>query len=110
MREDEHLSTQKKGKNLWFTVSGDVDHHTSKNIKQRIDSEVFITCPECIYLDLSRVEFMDSSGLGLILGRYRTATELGIGFALIEPTDAVMRILKISGCDKLINIIKKKTG
>ena len=106
--ENDVLKIEKKGRSLWFTVCGDVDHHTSKKIRQQIDSEIFVTSPKDVFLDLSKVDFMDSSGLGLILGRYQIATELGIAFSVYEPCDAVMRLLKLSGCEKILNIIKKK--
>ena len=88
-------------------VIGDIDHHSAKKIRNKIDSEMFITRPESVVLDLSGVEFMDSSGLGLILGRYKTATELGIPFSVSDPTEAVMKIHSLSGCGKFINIRKK---
>ncbi|MBQ7714766.1 MAG: anti-sigma factor antagonist [Clostridia bacterium] len=91
-----------------FIITGEVDHHSAKRIKKLIDSEIFIGAPRNVVLDLSSVDFMDSSGLGLILGRYKISTELGIPFYLSEPAPSVMKILKISGCDRMINIIKRK--
>ena len=44
---------------------------------------------------------MDSSGLGLILGRYQLSKEIGCSFVLKNPNENVMKILKIAGCDKL---------
>ncbi len=102
------LECKKKGDEMWVKITGDIDHHTAKTVRKRIDSELFISMPKEIWLDLSSVNFMDSSGLGLILGRYKTATELGIGFYVYEPTDAVRKILKLSGCEKIVNIVQKK--
>ena len=103
-----HLEIIKTDKYEKFCVKGEVDHHTASDIRRRIDSEIFISRPEKVLLDLSGVEFMDSSGLGLILGRYKTATELGCEFALYEPAEAALKILKLAGCDKIIRIIRKK--
>ena len=89
-------------------LTGDIDHHSAKLIRKRIDSEMFINRPYELRLDLSQIEFMDSSGLGLILGRYQTATEMGIGFSIYEPSPSVCKILKLSGLEKMINIIRGK--
>ena len=104
----ENLECTVKGSDLFVKLKGDIDHHSAKIIRKRIDSELFIKRPEELCLDLSEIEFMDSSGLGLILGRYQTATEMGIGFSLYDPSPSVCKILKISGCEKMINIIKRK--
>ena len=93
---------------LTFKISGDIDHHSVKNIKDIIDLKIVEIRPDTVYLDLSEVSFMDSSGLGLILGRYQTSSKLGIKFALLKPSEAVFRIIRISGCEKIINIIGKK--
>ena len=93
---------------LHVKLKGDIDHHSAKGIRKRIDSELFILRPEEIRLDLSAIDFMDSSGLGLILGRYQTATEMGIDFTLFEPSESVCKILKLSGCEKMINIVRRK--
>ena len=105
----DNLQIVRDGASTIFKVSGDIDHHSAKGIRNRIDSELFVSRPEKTYLDLSSVDFMDSSGLGLILGRYKLATELGADFALLDPTPAVLRIVKLGGCDKIIKIVRKKT-
>ena len=106
---DELLTVVRTDDTLKFIICGDIDHHTAKIIKKQIDSEIFVHRPNAVLLDLERVDFMDSSGLGLILGRYQLATKLGVAFALYEPTPSVVKLLKLSGCDKIINIIQKRS-
>ena len=93
---------------LRVKLRGEIDHHSAKYMRKKIDSELFITRPNEMYLDLSGIEFMDSSGLGLILGRYPTATEMGIGFTLYDPSPSVLKIIKLSGCERIINVITRK--
>ena len=88
-------------------MKGDIDHHSAKRIKNTVDAEIFVNRPDRLVLDLSHVNFMDSSGLGLILGRYQTATKLGIEFSVYEPTEPVMKLIKLAGCDKIINIERR---
>jgi len=92
------------GKSLTIFIEGDIDHHNARPIRSRIDTKVFIQRPDELILDLSRVSFMDSSGLGLILGRYTKAVELGIEFKVANPTPQIKRILDLAGTDRLIKI------
>lgn len=97
-----------KNNDVYFKITGEIDHHSVKSIKEIIDTEIIMLRPPKIYLDLSEVSFMDSSGLGLILGRYQISKKICVDFAVYKPSDAVYRIIKMSGCDKFIKIIGKK--
>lgn len=85
-------------------ISGDIDHHSSKELREEIDLEIVRARPQCVVFDLTECEFMDSSGLGLILGRFRKCGEYGCEFKLVNPGAKTMRILRMAGADKLINI------
>lgn len=87
-------------------VKGEIDHHNAKAARRRIDRELESSRPRELILDLSGVNFMDSSGLGLILGRYTKAKDLGISFAVQKPTAATMKILTLAGGERMIKIIK----
>lgn len=92
------------GRTLTIFLEGDIDHHNARPIRSRIDTKVYIQRPDELILDLSRVSFMDSSGLGLILGRYTKAVELGILFKVQNPTPQIRRILDLAGTERLIKI------
>ena len=87
-------------------VRGEIDHHNAKAARRRIDRELESSRPRELRLDLSGVNFMDSSGLGLILGRYTKAKDLGVAFAVQNPTPATMKILTLAGGERMIKIIK----
>ena len=74
----------------------------------QIDDELYKLRPRKLTLDLSRVEFMDSSGLGLILGRFNKASEIGTEFTLLNPADSVRKILDVAGIARVIKIERKK--
>lgn len=101
---DSNLKSITSGKSLTIFLEGDIDHHNARNVRSKIDTKVFIQRPDELILDLSRVSFMDSSGLGLILGRYTKALELGISFKVANPTPQIKRILDLAGTDRLIKI------
>lgn len=107
MKSEDNLKLRYVGTTAIFSVLGEIDHHSAKVIKNAVDAELLVKRPDALVLDLSAVNFMDSSGLGLILGRYQSATKLGIEFSLYEPTEAVMKLLKIAGCDRIINITRR---
>ena len=101
---DNPLRTITAGRTLTVFLEGDIDHHSARQIRSRIDTKVYIQRPDELILDLSRVCFMDSSGLGLILGRYAKAVELGIAFKVANPTPEIRRILDLAGTERLIKI------
>ena len=73
-------------------------------MRSKIDTKLYIQRPEELILDLSGVNFMDSSGLGLILGRYTKAVELGILFKVANPSPQIRKILDLAGTERLIKI------
>lgn len=85
-------------------VCGEIDHHAARDVRYIIDLEMAKAHPKSLVLDLSGVSFMDSSGLGLILGRYNKAVELGIEFAVKKPSASAARILKAAGAGRIIKI------
>ncbi len=88
---------------LTAKLSGELDHHMASCVRQSIDDEFFSKRPLKLRLDLSGVNFMDSSGLGLIMGRYARAKAAECPFALCGVDERCMKMLKMSGMDKLIS-------
>ncbi|MBR2431798.1 MAG: anti-sigma factor antagonist [Clostridia bacterium] len=88
------------------SLSGEVDHHGAVGVRSDIDELIFEKRPKKLVLDLSSVSFMDSSGLGLIMGRYSLMKDLGGKLLLKDPPSAVMRILSLAGIERLIRIEK----
>ena len=52
-------------------LEGDLDHHSAKNMRESIDYEANKKKPKILKLDFGSIQFMDSSGIGLVMGRYR---------------------------------------
>lgn len=89
---------------LKIKIRGDIDHHSAKGIRDRIDNEIFSKRPSTVVLDLSVVEFMDSSGLGLIMGRYANSKEIGANFLIYRPCKRVKKILELAGVERIMEI------
>jgi len=99
-----NVSKDKKDDMITFRITGDIDHHSAGTIRERIDRETMEEKPKRLALDLSGTDFMDSSGLGLILGRMRKCQEMDIGFVLLNPTPPILKILRLAGVEKMMEI------
>ncbi len=92
------------GKTLTVYIRGEIDHHTAVSIRQGIDAMLFERRPERLVMDLSAVGFMDSSGLGLIMGRYSIMRELGGELVVYNPCRETWSILTLAGMERIIRI------
>ena len=91
---------------LYVKLNGDIDHHSAKYIREEIDRELYKYQPSTMIMDLSDVDFMDSSGLGLILGRYTKINMFGGVLKVANPSERIEEMLIMAGTDKLIPIEK----
>lgn len=104
MTECENIEIVYEKHVLKIKIRGDIDHHSAKGIRDRIDNEIFSKRPSTVVLDLSVVEFMDSSGLGLIMGRYANSKEIGASFLIYKPCKRVKKILELAGVERIMEI------
>lgn len=100
------LTTLVKDDKMIIYLSGEIDHHTSREIRDGVDRLIITHRPKAFILDLSGVDFMDSSGLGLVLGRFRKIKELGGEMYIANASDRTMKILKMAGVDKIIKSVE----
>ena len=91
-----------------FYIKGELDHHSVRDIREKIDSKLVDYRPQSVVMDLNEVTFTDSAGLGLVLGRYTRISGYGGELKLINVPDAFMKILRLSGAEKFFKIIQKK--
>ena len=82
-------------------LSGELDHHHAKEIREAIDFAVREQYPPVVVLDFRQVSFMDSSGIGLIMGRSRLMEEYGGTLEIHNPPAHIRKVLRISGADRL---------
>ena len=82
-------------------LTGEIDHHTAAHMREKIDLGVESTLPRELILDFSGVTFMDSSGIGLIMGRYKLMQSIGGSLRVVNAPAAIKKIMKLSGLDLL---------
>ncbi len=90
---------------LECALHGEVDHHSARALRERLDTELFMHRPRLFLLSLEHVSFMDSSGLGLILGRLAVARELACEMRLIRVNKRIRTILNLAGAERLRGIV-----
>ena len=84
------------GGTLAAYLTGEIDHHSAQQLRGEIDSQIDARLPELLTLDFSGVTFMDSSGVGLILGRSRRVTGLGGRLSVQNAPPTVKKMLDIA--------------
>lgn len=89
---------------LFVELSGEIDHHTCADIRAGVDEEIDRFHPEKLTLDFGAVSFMDSSGIGLVMGRYRLMEPYGGKIELINVPPALRHVMRIAGLYKLAQI------
>lgn len=94
----------KEDKLLVIKFTEEIDHHTTEKIRRRADYEIERYIPRKIIFDFNKVSFMDSAGIGLLLGRYKNATVLGAKVELKNVNKSIYKILKMSGITRLIPV------
>lgn len=95
-------------KTLVVVLDGEIDHHTCVEIRERVDREYQKNRAKDLLFDFANVSFMDSSGIGMLMGRYRSVM-IGRGsMGVYNVSKEVDRILHISGIYKLMKVYENK--
>lgn len=89
---------------LCIGLYGEIDHHSAVNLRQELDELILQKQPLRLVLDLSRIEFMDSAGLGLLMGRYRLMQSIGGVMVVSNANARVIKILRLSGMERFFEI------
>ena len=110
IKDSTSYQSVREGDELRVRICGEIDHHNAVMIRRDIDSEIYSVRPKRLVFDLSGVDFMDSSGLGLILGRFASVRDVGGELVVLNPNKSVMKILKLAGAERILKIETVKTS
>ena len=100
----------KKDKVLIFKITEEIDDNSVQKIRRRADYEIERYMPKRVIFDFDSVSFMDSAGIGLIIGRYKFTNMLGGKLEVANLTPAVKRIFEMSGILRLIPVTRIRTN
>lgn len=98
------VNYEKKDKLLLINFTEEIDHHTTEKIRRRADYEIERYVPRKVIFDFNKVSFMDSAGIGLLIGRYKNARAIGAKVELKNVNKSIYKILRMSGITRLIPI------
>ena len=85
-------------------IDGELDHHFSALIREEIDSVLEHSLPKILELDFSGVTFMDSSGIGLIMGRYKIVRSMNGKIVIKNANSNITKLLRMAGISHLAEI------
>ncbi len=95
-------------KELRVYLDGEIDHHSASLIRAGIDDAVILRRPELLVLDFGEVSFMDSSAIGLVMGRYKLMKTHGGKIKVDNLSPSAYRVMKLAGIERLGEIRVKE--
>ena len=104
MNTDFSVEERDEGSAWILAASGELDLRTSPELEERLD-RAWAAGAELVILDLRQIDFMDSTGLRVLLGSHQRAQETGRRFALVRGADQVERVLTLTGVHDLLTIV-----
>ena len=99
-----NVNYEEKDKLLILEITEEIDHHTSEKIRRKADYEITRYMPRKVIFDFSNVTFMDSAGIGMILGRYKMMKMLGGNIEMKNVSPMLKKIFEMSGLIKICPI------
>lgn len=102
------LRSIRDGSKLLVGLDGELDHFCAQSIRRELDGMLADPSIRHLILDFSGLTFMDSSGIGVILGRYRILRERGGNLSVIHMNEHISRIFHMSGMSKVIRQLDQK--
>ncbi len=97
-----YLKFDEQDKTLIVTLLGELDHHSSEEVRNKIDYRLDNDDITKLILNFSGVTFMDSSGIGVVIGRYKKITMKNGSLSVVSVSSRVKKIFELSGMYKII--------
>lgn len=89
-------------------LEGEIDHHTASTLRMEIDDAIQTYKPKVLKLDYGDVNFMDSSGVGLVMGRVRTMSPFGGRIIVSSLSPQNYKVMQLAGLEKIAKISKRE--
>ena len=94
----------KRKDRLTVKISGELDHHSGKSLRESVDIEIKAGYVKTLVFDFSELTFMDSSGIGIIMGRFHLMSLYGGRVIIEKAPDYVKKIIYMSGLKDIVDI------
>ncbi len=103
------VTLEQKDKVLFAYLEGELDHHTAAKIREDIDAAVDAGQPDVLMLDFRDITFMDSSGIGLVMGRYKKLKEIpGAELHIVNTSPGIGKVMRLAGMERLAIMDKNR--
>lgn len=99
-----YIDLKNQGSLLIVELSGELDHHSAQEVRSKIDDRLDRFNIKKLIFDFSEVSFMDSSGIGVIIGRYKKLSVRSGAVAIANVPDSIKRIFELSGIFKVVKV------
>lgn len=99
-----NINYKEKDKLLILEINEEIDHHMADKLRRDADYEIQRRNPKRVILDFNSVSFMDSAGIGMVIGRYKTATMIGAKMEMVNVKENIKKIFEMTGVLKIIPI------
>lgn len=103
------VSFVERGNTLVARLACELDHHRAAPIREMIDKKLLELRPKVLELDFCEVNFMDSSGLGLIIGRAEVCRDMNADVHVVGLNPTLSKLMRISGIEKISNVVIGRT-
>ena len=94
-----------RDKTLLIEITEEVDHHVAEKLRRKIDENITRYMPRKVIFDFNKVSFMDSAGIGMVIGRYKMINMIGGVTQMKNVRTSIKKIFEMSGVSKIIPII-----
>lgn len=98
-----------EGNTLFVILPEEIDHYQTPALAEQIDEAMLSGGSDCMVFDFANTKFMDSSGIGLLVGRYRKMQSLGGQVYLQHVEGHMAKILQMSGVEKIMGRYEERT-
>ncbi|MBC2581172.1 anti-sigma F factor antagonist [Clostridium sp. DJ247] len=99
-----YLEFENKEDKLIVHMIGELDHHSAEEVRSKIDDRLDRDNISKLIMDFQGISFMDSSGIGVVIGRYKKLTLKKGDICIINVSDSVKRVFELSGMFKIIKL------
>ena len=89
---------------LTMKVTEEIDEHTTEKLRRKMDNEITRLLPRKVIFDFCNVNFMDSAGIGMLLGRYKVIRMLGGELEVVNVNRQIKKLFEMSGILKIIKV------
>lgn len=103
-----NVTIESSGELMIAYLIGELDHHSAADVRMKIDTAISYKKPKYLILDFKNISFMDSSGIGLVMGRYRLMQNYKGQLEIRNVTGETKKIMELAGLSQIAKIHERK--